>query len=307
MGMTSKTSINLALVAAGAIASVPTMAAPVTISESFTLNALLQNGGASQLNFDIGGFLTAQGLSAGRVVSGEMVVHGFSEASYGEAAAGAYSGYQQTGSSSHYATRTQYAYVPGYTQGYSYSCRSTWGYTTCYGSYWVPGYSYGYQVGYTIGDTLETRYRDIMHIDSVADQMKVTAGNSSATDTADTHSNSVGAYGNANYEGQICRYYDGAGNCSYAYEYNRERDTYDAVFGALDTSLSLDLIALQDLRNDGLLGVGFSALAGQFNLQSINFTLQVEPGSDVPEPASLLLAGAALAGAAAATRRRRKA
>ena len=279
------------------------MAAPVTISESFSLSGLLQNGGASQLNFDIGSFLSAQGLSAGRVVSGQMVVHGFSEASYGEAAAGAYSGYEQTGSSSHNASYTQY--VPGYYVGYSYSCGSSWSYRTCYGSYFVPGYSY--QVGYTINDTVETRYRDIMHNDAVADQMTVSAGNSSATATANTHSSSVGAFGNANYERTVCRSYDGAGNCSYAYQYNRERDTYDAVFGALETSLNLDLIALQDLRNDGLLGVSLSAPKGQFNLQSINFTLLVDPSNAVPEPASVLLTGAALAGAVLATRRRRKA
>ncbi|CAN5203149.1 hypothetical protein BH11PSE10_BH11PSE10_19620 [soil metagenome] len=282
--MISKSSPRVSLAALGVIAFATAQAGPVTVTQSFALNSLMQ-GNSSQLSFDLGSFLSGQGLSVANVVSGQVVVHGFSEASY-LTSYSEYGGYAQTGVTSHQASYSYY--VPGYT------CSWCWSYN--------PGYTQ--YVNYQVQDTLETRYRDVRHIDSVADSMLVSAGNSSARDTVDTRSSSTDAYGNSRSEGSYVRGYDNHGNASFGYRYNRERDVYDALYGSLDTSLTLDAAALLDLRGDGQLGMGIDA-TGQFWVQSVQFNLDVDR-SAVPEPGSLALVGAALTGLVVASRRKRK-
>ncbi|MBT9503081.1 MAG: PEP-CTERM sorting domain-containing protein [Burkholderiaceae bacterium] len=282
--MTSKASPRFSLAALGVIACATAQAGPVTVTQSFALNSLMQ-GNSSQLSFDLSSFLSGQGLSVANVVSGQVVVHGFSEASY-LTSYSEYGGYAQTGVTSHQASYSYY--VPGYT------CSWCWSYN--------PGYTQ--YVNYQVQDTLETRYRDVRHIDNMADSMLVSTGGSSASDTVDTRSASTGGYGNSNYEGAYVRSYDYYGNYSLGHRYNRERDVYEALYGALDTSLSLDAAALLDLRGDGQLGMSIGG-TGQFRLQSVQITLDVDTPT-VPEPGSLALAGAALAGLVVASRRNRK-
>jgi hypothetical protein len=287
--MQRKNRLSLALVAAGCIASTPLFAAPVLLSQTFQLSNSLDRNSVS-LNFDLGSFLSGQGYGTKDIVSGNATLHGYSDIQYGAAKASAYGDYQVTGQTSHQA---QYSYYAGDTNNCGW-----WGDDPC-------GNGRNVYVNYNIQDTNTTRFRDIKHEDLVADSMKLLIGASSAGDVAETRSSSIGNYGGAQFERKDCKSTDGYGNCSYFNRYAKQRDTYSAIYGALDSSLSFDAAALQDARSDGILGVGVQATAGQFKLSSISFDLLVEKAAAVPEPASLLLAGTAIAGLAMTTRRRR--
>lgn len=279
-----------AVAAAGAIASAQSAAAPITISETIAMNSLM-NSNSTTVGFNLNAFLASQGRTASNVVGGHVIVHGFSEASYAPAVAGAYSDYFSESATVRGVTGSYYQ--PGY-----YSCGGWGG-----GCYYDPGYT-GYFT-YTVVDSNDVRYRDMAHIDAVADSLTVSVGGSSNASIVTSHSSSDGEYGAAHYDGQICPtdYY---GNCGRATLYSRERDTYNAVFGALESTVLFDAAALADLRSDGMLDIGLFAF-GQFGLDSISFVLDVEASDPnaVPEPASLILLSAG-AGALAMTRRKRK-
>jgi hypothetical protein len=145
-----------------------------------------------------------------------------------------------------------------------------------------------------------------MHVDSVADQMTVTAGATSASDTASNVTNSATPFGAQVSDGTGGDYYGG-----YQYYYSQYRDTYQAISGPLQVSMGLDAVALADLALDGLLGIGVSAF-GQFSLQSASLTFTAEQagisqGGSVPEPGSIALSATALAALLALRRRRREA
>ncbi len=63
--MTSKASPRISLAALGVIACATAQAGPVTVTQSFALNSLMQ-GSSSQLSFDLSSFLSGQGLSVDR-------------------------------------------------------------------------------------------------------------------------------------------------------------------------------------------------------------------------------------------------
>lgn len=278
--------------AAGAIAVAPSAAAPITLSQSFTLSSLLQPGGSAALSFDVNSFLASQGQQASQVVGGQVSVFGFSEASYG--AASTYGDYNvnTVTSGSHLAWYSYY--VSSYCSWWSWSCSG--GYTA-YASYYVDDY---------------TRYadRDMIYTDNVADQMRVTVGQSSATDTASTYGSSISPYSAYIYDGTSGCYSD---YCSRTTLYHRERNLYSSISGALDVSLALDALALSDLSTDGILDLRVDAPVGQFALQSLRLDLELAPllistsptGGSVPEPAVIGLTAVALAAAVAAGRRRR--
>lgn len=306
--MKNSSGIGLAMAAVGAIASAPAHAGPVTLSHSVAVNTLLQPGGSTSLSFDIGSFLANEGFATSEVLGGTVSVFGFSEASYGPAQPAPYGDYnvQTNASGSH--TGWYAYYVSGYRSCGWWSCYYSPGYT-----YWSP---------YTITDYTQTSDRDRLRSDAVSDQMQVTVGNTSATDTASTQSSSAGNFGAYIYDGTInsnCW----NGNCSYTTLYHRERDLYSAVYGNLAVSVGLDAAALLDLDGDGLLQLGLAAPVGQFNVNSVSFDLLVQSArrpqlldgqsavdvdagaTTVPEPAGLALTALALAAALAAGRRRR--
>lgn len=303
--MSPPSGLSLAIAAAGAIASAPALAAPVSISHSVTLNTLLQNS-SSSLSFDLNSFLASEGFTAAEVLGGSVSVFGFSEASYG---APQYGSDYNTQS---YASGAHTAYYSYYVQGYQ-SC-SWWGYY-CY-------YSGGYTAyqQYSITDYTQHSDRDVTRSDSVIDQMQVTVGASMASATVNQTSSSAGPFGQYLYDrtNSNC-WYSQYYVCSYTDIYHREREVYSATYGALAVTEALDLTALADLRSDGQLSLLVAASVGQFNLSSISFDLAVKHqiaqqqnsliSSNVPEPRSLPLTALALAAAivAGGYHRRRRA
>ncbi|MDT7837725.1 hypothetical protein [Aquabacterium sp. OR-4] len=278
--------------AAGAIAVAPSAAAPITLSQSFTLSSLLQPGGSAALSFDINSFLASQGQQASQVVGGQVSVFGFSEASYG--AAGTYGDYN-----------TSTSYGGSHLAWYSY-------YVSSYCSWWSWSCSGGYTAyaSYNVNDYVRYADRDLLYTDNVADQMRVSVGQTSATDTASTVASSSTPFGGYLYDGYAGCY---DASCSRTYMYHRERNVYSSISGALDVSLALDALALSDLSSDGILDLRVDAPVGQFALQSMRLDLQLAPlvvsttpsGGTVPEPAMVGLTAVALAAAVAAGRRRR--
>jgi len=289
MSKPKQTGISAALAVLGAVA-MPASATPVTMTETVSLGQLL-SGNSTNVQFSISSLLISQGYAPTDVISGDLVVYGLSDPSYGAATAQPYSGYNVTGTTSHT------AYYPYYVSGYT-SC----GWWSCYYS---PGYTA--YAPYSVTDYYETRNRDILHQDNVADVMQVTVGGTTASATADQTVHAANPYNPATSDGYVCTY-DGYGNCVYHYRSSQERDVYDAIYGPLQQSLVLDLLALQDIWGDGILDVGVGAPTGQFVLKSAQLTIQadhVSPKQTVPEPGTLSLVGAAIAAGTLARRRRR--
>lgn len=288
--------LRAAVLALGAIASIPAAGAPISISQTFTFDRLI-SGTSNALSFDLAPMLASAGLSASGIESGSLVVSGFSDPSYGSPTT-AYGSYQTVSTS----TRTAYANYwvsPSY---YWYSCG--W-FSTCSGispGYWTTS-------PYTVVDSQVERMVDIRHADTVADTLSVLAGDSTASGVAVSSLDVQNAYGQRTYDGSSCSYYDYYGNCWYTSYYSRQRDVYSAIYGAVNASLGLDGTALTALKNTGQLDLNLAMDIGQMTLQSIRFDLLLVDPSDsstsIPAPGSLMLASSALVGFALSHRRRR--
>lgn len=267
----------LALMGVSAAAS----ATPVSVSQTISLSQLLSGNSSTSISFDLNAQLATAGQSAGNIFSGDLVVFGYSDAQYNSTVTDPYGGYVLNSTSTRQVS-VPYTYYQ-YCSSWSWNCYS--GPYTGYDTYNVSDYSY-------------VRSRDVEHIDSVADTMTVTAGASSASASANTTTSSVGEYGGLTLDTET-----GSSTYGMNYYYDRQRDTYQAIDGPIETTLSLDSTALADLMADGILAPTVQATLGGFHLTSA--TLTVEAESKVPEPGTLaLFAGAAAAGAL--TRRRRK-
>jgi hypothetical protein len=295
--MRKLSAISAAVVALGTSVA-PLQAAAVVVSQNINLGTLLSTGQSMDVQFNIGSLLASNGFSSGDVVSANLIVYGLSDAQYGAATAQPYGSYQYSGGAGTHTGTYYYSY--SYPVSYSYSC-GFWGWSTCYATYYATGYATGYTY---VQDSQYTRDRDILHKDTVADTMQVTAGASTSADVADQVSSSASAYGSKTLDHVD---YGTSSNSPYYYYYNRERDVYEAVTGPLEVAMTLDATALSDLSADGIFDISIAASVGQFRTQMASLSFSVEqqlPGNSVPEPGTLALAGVALA--AAAGRRRIK-
>lgn len=269
------------IAAAVSVATIAGNAQAGAITSSISLNEFLSNGAAYAGSFALSPLLAANGLSGGSFNSATISAYGFSDtqinqtayAGYSEQYAGGYGGYVTIGS-------------------YSYSC-GRWGWSTCYGAY----YGYAAYNTYNAYDFLEQR-------DTVRDSLHLSSGAASASDSAD-HSRSGTNY---QYNGSYTR-----GNGTYGYDQvNRyTATTTDAYSGALFAELALGANDLLELAKTGKLDFLVQATVGNFRLQGLSMTVNVDPAApadttDVPEPATGLLMLGGLAGLAAAARRQRR-
>jgi hypothetical protein len=273
----------LALMGASATAA----AVPVTVTDTISLSQLL-SGNSTNITFNINSQLAAAGQGLGDVLSGDLVVFGYSDAQY-TTQAGPYGGYATTGVEGYHWVSQPYTY------SYYVDCPS-WSWS-CSNTAYATGYHY-----VNVTDYNAVRTRDIDHIDSVADTMVVAAGTASASGSASTHT-SGSTYGNPQFTGV-----SGGYTTSSYYLYNRDHDVYDAIAGDLQATLHLDAVALADLNNDGILAPSVTAALGSFHLTSATLTVlsEVVDRSEVPEPATLGLFAVAAAGATVPRRRRKK-
>jgi hypothetical protein len=272
----------LALVGASAAAS----ATPITISETISLSQLLSGNGSTNISFDLTSQLAAAGRASGGILSGDLVVFGYSDAQYTSTVSDPYSEYSQTGVSGH-TVSVPYTYYQ-YCSSWSWSC-----YSGPFTGYYTSNvYDYQY-----------TRTHDVHHVDSTADTMVVSAGGSTASGSASTHGYYDTGYGYVSTDATYGNYQSGTSTY-----YSRQRDTYESISGPLQASLHLDALALADLTADGMMASTVTALLGSFHLTSAMLTVQsdVLPTSEVPEPSTLALLAAAVVGGAAARRRKKK-
>lgn len=269
------------IAAAVSVATLASNGQAGTITSSISLNEFLSGGGQYAGSFALTPLLAANGLTGGSFNSAIISAYGFSDTQinqyaytgYSEQYAGGYSGYVTTGS-------------------YSYSCGS-WGWSTCYGSY------YGYAAYNTYNG-----YDSQEHRDTVRDSMQLVSGAASAYDSVDHHRSGT----NYQYIGSYTR-----SNGTYGHDQvNRYTAiTTDAYSGALFAELALGANDLLALAQTGQFDFLVQATAGNFRLQGLSMTINVDPAAvtdpaDVPEPASGLLMLGGLAGLAAAARRQRR-
>ena len=250
------------------------------VTSSISLDQFLNGSASYSGSFALAPLLASNGLTGGTFNSATLSAYGFSDTQINQRV--------NTGYSEQYQSGYGYSVITGY---YSYSCGSWWSSQTCYGT------NYGYAM---VRDFRDDTYID--NRDAVADAMLLTSGSASATGTVGHTRTSAGS----EYMGSYTR-----GNGTYGYDNIHMYNDYttDVYSGALYTELGLGASDLLALAQNGQFDFLVNATSGNFHLQGLSITLDVDPAApsqSVPEPGSALLMVGGLAGLAAAARRRRK-
>lgn len=242
-------------------------AAPVSLSATLALSDHLHLGQNKAVQLNVNSLLAGLGVGSAAITSGTLTVRGDSSGVFGYAGFNS-SGYQQTGSSQ----RNVRVCLP------FLGCSNR-----------------------SVTDTVNTA--DVTHnyLDAIADTMRVRAGNSVASDSADWH-DSYADFGNPQQDMTL-----GTSLTGYNVYRHRSRDRNSGYSGELSISLALDSLALGDLSSDGVLGLNIWSSLGHFDLSSVrlDFTVEKSGGAanEIPLPGSLLLAGLGLAALGGARRR----
>lgn len=244
-------------------------AAPVSLSTTLALADHLHLGQNKALQLNVNSLLAGLGVGSSAIKSGTLTVLGESAGVFGYAGFNS-SGYSQTGSSQ----RNVRICLP------FLGCSNR-----------------------TVTDTYNTADVTQNYLDAIADTMRVRAGNTVGSDSADWH-DSYGDFGAAQQDFAI-----GTNITGYSVYSHRSRNRNSGYSGALSVNLALDAAALGDLSSDGLLGLNIWSSLGHFNLSSVrlDFTVDKSAGggaNDIPLPGSLLLSGLGLAALGTARRRR---
>jgi len=240
-------------------------AAPMSLSSAFSLNQYLTTGQTQNLQIDVNSALAGKGLASNSIASGVLTVSGYSAADF-----------DIVGSS---VTNVNYSENRTTTDCKNGKCK-------------------------VVSDNFHIKQFNTSYGDSIADQMKITAGGASATGSADDHN----AFDTDSGQIEDTKKLTGSENGGYNRWYSQFISHFDSLSGDLVVQLSLDALALNDLTADGILNLSVNSVLGQFNVTDVRLdfvTQDAVPSADVPVPTSLLLTGLGLA--ALATVRRRKA
>ncbi|KQV59097.1 hypothetical protein ASD07_26060 [Duganella sp. Root336D2] len=235
------------------------------LSSALSLDQYLTTGQSRNLQIDVNSLLAGKGLASSSISSGVLTVSGFSSADF-----------DITGSS---VTNVNYSEDRVTTDCNKGQCK-------------------------VVNDNFHVKQFNTNYSDSIADQMKVTAGGASGTDSAEDHN----AFNSDSGKIEDTKKKTGSENGGYNRWYNQFISHYDSLSGDLVVQLNLDSLALNDLLVDGILNLSVNSVLGQFNVTDVRLDFEAQeavPPAQVPVPTSLLLTGLGLA--ALATTRRRKA
>ncbi|HEY0588918.1 MAG TPA: PEP-CTERM sorting domain-containing protein [Pseudoduganella sp.] len=242
-------------------------AAPMSLSSAFSFDQYLTTGQSQSLQIDVNSALAGKGWSSTSIASGVLTVSGYSAADFDIVSSSV--------------TNLNYSENRTTTDCKNGKCK-------------------------VVSDNFHIKQFNTSYSDSIADQMKITAGGASATGSADDHN----AFDTDSGKIEDLKKQNGSENSGYNRWYNQFIGHYDSLSGDLVVQLSLDALALNDLVSDGILNLTVNSVLGQFNVTDVRLdfvTQDAVPPADtqVPVPTSLLLTGLGLA--ALATVRRRKA
>lgn len=254
----------------------------VTVSQSMSLDRYL-SGSSQSFGFDLNGSLAALGVTGANVMAGSLTVTGYSGLDFHTLTMGYVGPYLL--STEERDIKSPFTYL-----------------AKC-------GKSLCKKTGYSTSTVTDTHYGKDITVDfkdKVQDSMVVSAGASSASDTADQFSSSSDA---TNYARFLTL---GSYQHGYTTFDARKVITESGYSGSLFTELGLDTAALADIHDDGLFSFIVNAPGlSQFTLKEarIDLLAMLEdplPEGEVPEPATFGLLGGALGMLALARRRQRK-